>query len=170
MEIKRKHAYRNTWLNKRKYIETILHMFNMQECKLVKFPIPVGVKLSAKQCPKTQEEEEDMSHVPYASVVGSLMYAMVYTRPNIAHAVGVLSRYMSKLRKEHWTVVKRVFRYVCGTTNHAICYQGRDGPNRVLDVHGFVYVGWVRDLDHRISTSRYVFNLSGGAISWMSKK
>jgi hypothetical protein len=67
---------------------------------LVKVPILVGVKLSIYQCPKTQEEEEDMSHVPYASVVGSLMYAMVCTRLDIAHAMGVLRRYMSKLGKD----------------------------------------------------------------------
>jgi len=71
----------------------------------VKVPIPVGVKLSVEQCPKTQEEEEDMSCVPYESAVGSLMYAMVYTRPDIAHAMGVLSRFMSKEGKEPWTVV-----------------------------------------------------------------
>ena len=171
MEIKRNCADRKLWLNQRKYIGTILHMFNMQECKPVKVSIPVGVRLSTEQCPKTQEEEEeeDMSHVPYASVVGSLMYAMVCTRPNIAHVVGVLSRYMSKLGKEHWTVVKRVFRYLRGTTDHAICYQGRVGPNRVLDVHGLVDVNSVGDLDHRRSTSGYVFNLFG-AINWMSKK
>eukprot|EP00253_Pinus_taeda_P003627 PITA_03627 len=69
-----------------------------------------GVRLSPEQCTKTQEEEEDMSRVPYASAVSSLMYAMVYTRPDIAHAVGVLSRFMSKLGKEHWTTVKPVFR------------------------------------------------------------
>jgi hypothetical protein len=61
-----------------------------------------------------------MSHVPYASVVGSLMYAMVYTRPDIAHAVGFLSKYMSKPRKEHWTIVKRVFRYLCGTVSYGL--------------------------------------------------
>ena len=83
----------------------------MQDSKPVKVPIPVGVRLSAGQCPKTQEEEEDMSRVPYASVVSSLIYAMVCTRPVIAHAVGVLSRFMSKPGKEHWTAVKRVFRY-----------------------------------------------------------
>eukprot|EP00253_Pinus_taeda_P011441 PITA_11441 len=82
----------------------------MQDSKPVKVPIPVGVRLSAEQCPKTQEEEEDMSRVPYASAVGSLMHAMVCTRPDIAHAVGVLSRFMSKPGKEHWTAVKRVFR------------------------------------------------------------
>ena len=73
----------------------------MQDSKPVKVANPLGVKLSTEQCPKTREEEEDMSHVPYASVVSSLMYAMVCTRPDIAHAVGVLSRFMSKPGKEH---------------------------------------------------------------------
>ena len=73
----------------------------MQESKSINVPIPVGVKLSVEQCPKTQEEEEDISQVPYASAVGSLMYAIVYSRPDIAHAVGVLSKYMSKPGKEH---------------------------------------------------------------------
>jgi hypothetical protein len=110
----------------------------MQECKHINIPIPVGVKLSVDQCPKTHEEEEDMSCVPYASVVGSLMYAMVFTRPDIAHAVGVLSMYMSKPGKEHLTTVKRVFRYLRGTTSYGLCYKGRPGLDRVVDIHGFV--------------------------------
>eukprot|EP00253_Pinus_taeda_P026861 PITA_26861 len=94
MKIERDRENKKLWLNQRKYVETILQRFNMQDTKPVKVPIPVGVKLSAEQCPKTQEEEEDMSRVPYASVVGTLMHAMVYTRPEIAHVVGVLSRFM----------------------------------------------------------------------------
>eukprot|EP00253_Pinus_taeda_P012443 PITA_12443 len=93
------------------------------DSKPVKVPIPVGVRLSTKQCPKQQEEEEDMSRVLYASAVGSLMYAMVCTRPDIAHVVGVLRRYMSKPGKEHWTTVKRVFRYLHGTSDYGLCYQ-----------------------------------------------
>jgi hypothetical protein len=142
----------------------------MQECKVVKVPIPVGVKLFADQCPKTHEEEEDMSHFPYASAVGSLMYAMVCTRPDIAHVVGVLSRYMSKPGKEHWTTVKRVFRYLCGTASYGLCYEGRLGLDRVVDIHGFVDADWDGDLDRRRSTSGYVFNLFRGAISWMRKR
>jgi hypothetical protein len=69
MEIKRDRKRRKLLLNQRKYVETILERFNMQECKPVKVPIPVGVKLSSDQCPKTHEEEEDMSHVPYASEI-----------------------------------------------------------------------------------------------------
>eukprot|EP00253_Pinus_taeda_P017380 PITA_17380 len=99
MEIKRDRAQRKLWLNQRNYVETILQRFNMQDSKPVKVPIPIGVRLFAEQCPKTQEEEEDMSHVPYASAVD-----------------------------------------------------------------------WAGDLDQRRSTSGYVFNLFGGAVSWMSKK
>eukprot|EP00253_Pinus_taeda_P020788 PITA_20788 len=141
-----------------------------KDSKMVKVPIHVGVRLFAEHCPKTQEEEEDMSRVPYASAVGSLMYAMVCTRPNIAHAVGVLSRFMSKLGKEHWTTVKRIFRYLHGTNDYGLCYQGRLGLGRMLDIRGSVDVDWAGDLDQRRSTSRYVFNIFGGAVIWMSKK
>jgi hypothetical protein len=110
----------------------------MKECKPVKVHIPVDVKLSADHCPKTHEEKEDMSHVPYASVVGSLMYEMVCTRPNIAHAMGVLSRYMSKPGKDHWTTVKRVFRYLRDIASYGLCYEGRLRYDRVVDIYGIV--------------------------------
>lgn len=170
MEIKRDHANMKLWLNQRKYVETILQRFNMHGSKPIKVPIPIGVNLSADQCPKTHEEEEDMSHVLYASAVSNLMYAMVCTRLDIAHAVGVLSRYMSKPGKEHWKKVKRVLRYLHGTTNYGLCYQGRPGLDIVVDLHDFVDADWAGDIDHRISTSGYVFNLFGGAINWMRKR
>ena len=88
----------------------------------MKVPISVGVKLYVEQCPKTQEEEEDMFRVPYVSEVSSLMYAMVCTRLDIAHVMGVLSMFMSKLGKEHWTSVKQVFRYLHGTSDYGLCY------------------------------------------------
>jgi hypothetical protein len=139
----------------------------MQECKPIEVPILVGVNLSVDQCPKTQEEEEDMSRVPYVSAVGSLMYAMVCTRPDIAHAVGFLSRYMSKPGKKHWTVIKRVFKYLCGTASYGLCYEGILELDKVVDIHGFVDEDWPGDLDRRRSTSGYVFNLFGGAKDMM---
>jgi hypothetical protein len=87
MEIKSDRKNMKLWLNQRKYVKTILQRFNMQECKPVKIPIPIGVKLSTNQCPKKQEYE-DMPCVPYASEVGSLMYEMVCTRSNISHEIG----------------------------------------------------------------------------------
>jgi hypothetical protein len=89
-----------------------------------------------------------MAHFPYTSVIGSLMYVMVCTRPDISHAVGVLRRYMSTPGKEHWTTVKRVFNYLCGTNNYAICYQGiPGGDSGKVNVHGYFDTEWDGDLD-----------------------
>jgi ATP-binding cassette subfamily B (MDR/TAP) protein 1 len=104
-------------------------------------------RLDIEQFPKTQKEIEDMERVPYISVLGSLMYVMVCTRPYIAHAVGVLRRYISTPGKENWTVVKRVFSYLCGIKYYDICYQGKLGDESKVYVHGFVDADWDRDMD-----------------------
>jgi hypothetical protein len=116
------------------------------------------------------KEIDDMAHDPYESVVGFLMYAMVCTRPNIAHAVGVLRRYMSTPGKEHWMDVKRVFMYLCDTKDYAICYQGKPRGDIELNVHGFVDTDWAGHMDQRWSTSGYVFKMFNGEMSWMSKR
>ncbi|KAK8926133.1 hypothetical protein KSP39_PZI018401 [Platanthera zijinensis] len=152
MQITRERSKKKLWLGQQRYIEEVLKKFNMADCKPVGAPMPVGEKLSAEMCPKTHEDIEDMAKVPYASAVGSLMYAMVCTRPDIAQAVGVLSRYMAKPGKEHWSAVKRVFRYLRGTSDYSICYEGAE-TGRVLDVVGHVDSDWGGDLDSRRSTS-----------------
>ena len=81
-----------------------------------------------------------MYHVPYVIVVGRLMHAMVCTRLDITHEVVVLNKYISKLGKEHCIAVKMVFKYLCGTLDHAICYQGKGGLDKELDIYGFVHV------------------------------
>eukprot|EP00253_Pinus_taeda_P034959 PITA_34959 len=88
----------------------------MHNEKPVSTPFASHFKLSKEMCPKTQEDMDYMSKVPYASAVGSLMYAMVCTRPDIAHAVGVVSGYMNNPGKEHWMAVKWILRYLKGTT------------------------------------------------------
>lgn len=74
-----------------------------------------------------------MSKVPYASTIGSLMYDMVCTRPNIAHAVGVVSRYMSNPGKQHWEAVKWILRYLKGSSNTSLCFTRAN-----LKLHGYV--------------------------------
>ena len=111
-------------------------------------------------CPKTQEEIDYMSKVPYSSAVGSLMYAMVCTRPDIAHAVGVVRRYMNDLGKEHWMEVKLILRYLRGTTAQELCFGG---SNIVL--HGYVDSYMVGDKDKRRRTKRYVFTIGGTTVS-----
>lgn len=90
-----------------------------------------------------------MDHVPYASVVGSLMYEMVCTQLDIAHVVGLLRSYMLTPGKEHWTIIKRVLKYLHGTINFIICYQGKPETNRKVEVHGIVDSDWVVDPNHK---------------------
>ncbi|MCO5553957.1 hypothetical protein L7F22_007483 [Adiantum nelumboides] len=105
-----------------------------------------------------------MDKIPYASAVGSLMYAMIATRPDIAFAVGVVSQYMSNPCKKHWKAVKGILRYLKATKNMCICYGSQE-----LSVMGYTDLDYAGDLDNIKSTSGYVFTMAGGAVSWRSR-
>ena len=77
----------------------------------ISVPIQKGDKFSLMQCPKTDLEQKQMKNIPYAYVVGSLMYAQTCTRPYISFAVGMLGRYQSNPGLEHWKAAKKVLRY-----------------------------------------------------------
>jgi hypothetical protein len=115
-------------------------------------------------CPKTREEIEYMCRVPYSSAVGNLMYVMVCTRPDIAHAVGVVRRYMNNPGKEHWEAIKWILRYLRGTANHALCFGGLETV-----LQGYVDSNMASDKDSRRSTTWYVFTIGGTIVSWISK-
>ena len=108
-----------------------------------------------------------MEHVPYDNVVSGIMYYVVGTWPDIAHVMGVLSSYMLTPSKEYWVDVKRVFKYLHGMIDIVIYYNGN---SKEVRIYGFIDSEWAGDIDGRQSTSRYVFILFGGAISWMSRK
>ena len=93
-------------LSQKKYIEKMLHMFNMQNTKHVTTPLAAHFRLSSALCPQSNEEVDYISRVPYSSVVGSLMYDMVCSCPDLAYAVSAINRYMEKLGKEHWKVIQ----------------------------------------------------------------
>uniref|UniRef100_A0A2N9HTH1 Integrase catalytic domain-containing protein n=1 Tax=Fagus sylvatica TaxID=28930 RepID=A0A2N9HTH1_FAGSY len=147
------------------YIKKILERFHMHNSKPIDTPMEKGCTLSLDQCPKNDEEKNQMSKVPYASAIGSLMYAMLCTRPDICFAVGMVSRYQSNPGPAHWRAVKRILRYLRGTSDHALCYHGGD-----LRLTGYNDADWASDKDERKSTLGYAFILGGGAVSWCSKK
>jgi hypothetical protein len=89
---------------------------------------------------------------------------MVYTRPDIAHAVGVVSRYMNNPCKEHWEAVKWILRYLKCTTTHTLCFGGLD-----TFLQGYVDLDMTGDKDNRTSTTGYVFTIGGTIVSWISK-
>lgn len=164
MQIHRDRNNRKIWLSQKNYLRKILQRFNMQDCKPISTPLPINFKLSSSMCPSNEAERKEMSRVPYASAVGSLMFAMICTRPDIAQAVGAVSRYMANPGKEHWNTIKRILRYIKGTSDAALCYGGSE-----FTVKGYVDSDFAGDLDKRKSTTGYVFTLAGGAVSWVSK-
>jgi hypothetical protein len=117
MEIRRDRDAKKLWLSQAGYVKKVLERFSMEKAKPVSTPLVNHFRLSTSQCLKTVEEIEDISKVPYTSAVGCLMYAMVCTRPDLAHAVSVVSKYMANPRKQHWDAVKWIFRYLRGTTD-----------------------------------------------------
>ena len=96
----------------------------MSTAKPIDTPSVANAHLSVAFAPKTAKEKEYMSRIPYASAVGSLMYAMICTRPDLAHAVSVVSRFMEESGKEHWQAVKRIFRNLRGTSDVGLIYGG----------------------------------------------
>ena len=101
MRIIRDKANGTLKLSQLEYVKKILSRFNMNEAKLVSTPLGSHFKLSEEQSPKTEEEMDHMSKMPYASAISSLMYTMVCTRPDIAYVMGVVSRFISRPRKQH---------------------------------------------------------------------
>ena len=106
-----------------------------------------------------------MRQVPYASTVGSLMYAMLCTRPNICYSVGMVSRYQSNPGPKHWQAVKHILKYLRRTRDYMLIYRCED-----LIPIGHTDLDFQLNLDFRKSTLGCVFTLGGGAISWRSTK
>ena len=153
-------------LSQETYINKILERFRMKDCSPSVAPIMKGDKLSLNQCPKNDLENESMKNIPYVSVVGSLMYAQVCTRPDIAYAVGVLGRYQSNPSVDHWRAAKKVMRYLQGTKDYMLMYRQTDN----LDLVGYSDADFAGCVDSRKSTSGYIFIMAGGAVSWRSVK
>ena len=143
------------------YIDKVLEWFSMQNSKKGLLPFRHGVPLFDDERPKTFEEENMIRQVPYASVVGSLMYAMPCTNPDICYSV--VSRYQSNPGLINWQAVKHILKYLRRTRDYMLVYRCED-----LILIGYIDLDFQSDLDFRKSTSGYLFTLRGRAISWRS--
>ncbi|KAK1683281.1 hypothetical protein QYE76_044129 [Lolium multiflorum] len=165
IKIYRDRSRRLIGLSQSTYLDKILKKFRMDESKKGFLPMLLGKVLSKTQGPAT-EERERMSQIPYASAVGSIMYAMLCTRPDIAHVVSLTSRYQSDPGMEHWTAVKNILKYLKRTKDMFLCYGG----DQELVVTSYTDASWNTDPDDSKSQSGYVFILNGAAVSWASSK
>ncbi|KAL6323342.1 hypothetical protein AAG906_029349 [Vitis piasezkii] len=119
-------------LSQRAYINRVLKIFNMQTCKAGDVQVVKGDKLSNEQCPKNDLEKDAMKTIPYASAIGSLMYAQVCTRPDIAFIVNIVGRYLSNPGHDHWVAAKKVMRYLQRTKDFMLVYRRVDNLESLI--------------------------------------
>ncbi len=165
VEFERNRAARTITMSQRNYIEEVLKRFNMEDCKPVGTPFDANSKLLKFSDEEFGNVQIEMEGVPYKAAVGSLMYAMVGTRPDLAFAVSTVSQFMAKAGPPHWMAVKRIMRYLKGTLDLKLSLGGND-----IALRGFCDADWAGDTNDRRSTTGYVFLVGDGVISWKCKK
>ena len=152
-------------LSQRTYIDKVLKRFSMEQSKRGLVPMVRGTSLSKDMCPKTKEERDNMSRIPFASAVGSIMYAMICTRPDVSYALSMCSRYQADPGEGHWIAVKNILKYLKRTKDAFLIYGGGE-----LEVSGYTDASFQTDKDDFKSQSGYIFCLNNRAVSWKSSK
>lgn len=130
----------------------------MGSCAPVSTPMEPNFSFSKLDCPVSEEDKEAMSSVPYRELVGSLMYLMLSSRPDIAYPVGVLSRYVSNPGRKHWEGAKRVLKYLQGTKDYRLTFHG-DGQG--IKLLGYCDANFNGEEDESKPTSRVLFLMGG---------
>lgn len=148
-------------LHQSRYIDTILERFKMVDCNPAYTPLDPNITLTA-----ATDEQQVLTDVPYQVLIGSLMYAAVGTRPDIAFAAQSLSQFNTKPTQTHWTAAKHVLRYLKHTRAYGITFRTDGNAN----VSGFSDADWGQNRQDRRSVSGYAFLLADGIISWSSKR
>jgi hypothetical protein len=179
IQIERDRQKRTLRIHQKPYIEAILKRFQMDNCNGVATPMETNLQLD----PAT-DDASPIERIDYQRAIGSIMYAMLGTRPDLAFAVSSLSQYCINPGPQHAQAVQRVLRYLKRTLDYGITYGGPQNP-AIQDVlrqeglskdltgitaFGFTDSDWAGDRNSRKSTSGYLYNLYEGAISWKSAK
>ena len=173
MKITRDRSRRSIELTQESYIEKLLQQFGMDQSKPQETP-ELQAKLSRAD-EATLEQRAEMQQRPYMELVGSLLYASISTRPDIAHAVAMLCRAMQNPGPAHWIAAKKVLRFLAGTPNKGIRFSASDAlpsqpSNNTCSIEVYCDADWAGDVDDRRSTSGCVILLNGCAVIWLSKK
>ncbi|KAF8713823.1 GAG-pre-integrase domain, partial [Rhizoctonia solani] len=146
-------------ISQRRYIDNILKQFGMEECKSCVTPMAESPNLPKLDSPS-------IDRTLYQRGVGSLMYAMISTRPDIAYATGLLAQHAANPGKEHWSALLRVLQYLQGTKDLGIVYD----RSKKMELTGFVDADYAGDPHTSRSTTGWTFILAGGSIAWLLRK
>jgi hypothetical protein len=160
-DVKSHHIY----LSQEEYINSVATKFNVQNSRPVYSPLPLGIDFSAMQRPETEVEKAEAAKLPYRELIGSLMFAAVVSRLDVAYSVGKLAQYSSNPGLAHWNLAKRVLQYLNTTRDWALRLGGED-----ICLHAYSDADFAGDSEDRKSVGGYVVLLGDGAMSWSSKK
>lgn len=123
----------------------------MVDCKPALTPLNSSIKLTKSMSPKDEEERKEMSNKPYRSLIGSLMYLATSTRPDIIHAVSLLSQFNEDPGPCHWKAAKRVLRYLKGTKDLKLIFKKEEKK-----LEGYAGANWGNDADDRRSYTQAI--------------
>lgn len=162
LQIERDRIEKSMRIHQKAYITQIIERFGMNDAKPVFIPADPHAILGP-----VKENESEIPNVPYRDAVGSLMFLAIVSRPDIAFAVNVLSRFLNKHDQSHWNTAKRVFKYLIGTAELGIMYKS-DGNDFILE--GYSDADFTGDVETRRSTTGYMFILANGLVTWASQR
>jgi hypothetical protein len=165
IDINRNRIQRTIHLSQPDYVKTVLERFNMSNCSTLSVPADPCAKLTPQMCPQNEEEKQEMAKIPFMECIGSVMHLTHLTRPDIAYAVGQVSRYSQSPGQEHWKALKRILAYLRKTLNFGLLFGGGDD-----ELYGYCDADYAGDLGNRRSTSGAVFTLHNGPVSWFSRR
>ena len=165
VEFARDRVARTITMSQTKYLEEVLVRFGMEDCKPIATPLDTKVKLVKLTNEEYDVDAPKMASVPYKSAVGSLMYAMVATRADLAFAISMVSQHMATPGWSHWMAVKRIMRYLKGSLHLRLQLGGHN-----IKLTGYCDADWAGDVNDRRSTTGYAFTLGDGVVSWSSKR
>lgn len=163
VEIKRDSSAGTITISQEQYIKRILEKFGMTDSKPMSTPAEAN-----KHLKYLSEDQVDasMKEVPYQQAVGSLMFAACVSRPDIMFAVANVCKFLTNPSTEHWKAVKRILRYLKGTSNQGITYRF-NGNKQLI---GYCDADYANDEETRKSTTGLAMVLAGGPIVWASRR
>lgn len=164
LKVERDRAKRTLKLSQPAYIDKILAKYHLDQAKPCNTPMKEATLLPSEGTEASQAERER-----YQGMTGSLMFSMVETRPDIAFATSVVSRFAKNSSRHHTEAVKTIMRYLKATRSVGITYGGKEGEGD-LTIRGYPNSDWAGDHATRKSTSGFIFMLNGGPVSWCSKR
>jgi hypothetical protein len=151
-------------LSQESFIDAIITKYNFVDAKPAAIPMDTSAQYSQDQCPTSAAQTAEMKLVPFRSALGSLMYLVIGSRPDIAFAVSTMAQFANNPGWAHWEGVKRIYRYLLGTKRLGLTYGTSDaGLVGYTDADG-------ASQEHRHAITGFAFLVDGGAISWGSRK